>query len=187
MGPPVGAGAPRGCQFVGGVARLNRSAKPPRRTTRATSAGGIVIRIVDGQRQIVLGRRWRESDPATWTLPKGTPDPGERTEQTALREVTEETGLEVRIVERIGDVEYWFMQGGTRIHKVVHYFLMVATGGALERHDHEFDEVAWVGLSEAASIMSHESERRVVSDAAAAIERHFPLAAPTGHVVGRSA
>ena len=159
------------------MARLSGPAKPPRRTTRATSAGGIVIRLDGTRRQIVLGRRRRERDGATWTLPKGTPDPGERTEETALREVTEETGLEVAILERVGDVEYWFMQTGTRIHKIVHYFLMAATGGALERHDHEFDEVRWVDLTEAEQLMSHESERRVVAQAAAAIDRHFTVAA----------
>jgi 8-oxo-dGTP pyrophosphatase MutT (NUDIX family) len=162
------------------VARLSGPARPPRRTTRATSAGGIVIRVDDGRRQIVLGRRRRERDGATWTLPKGTPDPGEATEETALREVTEETGLEVAILERVGDVEYWFMQSGSRIHKTVHYFLMAATGGALELHDHEFDEVRWVDLSEAEALMSHESERRVVAAAAAAIDRQFPVVADAG-------
>jgi 8-oxo-dGTP pyrophosphatase MutT (NUDIX family) len=161
------------------VARLSGSARPPRRTTRATSAGGLVIRITAGRHQIVLGRRRRERDSATWTLPKGTPDPGERTEETAIREVTEETGLEVAILERVGDVEYWFMQAGTRIHKTVHYFLMTAVGGALERHDHEFDEVRWVDLAEAEQLMSHDSERRVVAEAGDAIDRHFPLAAET--------
>jgi 8-oxo-dGTP pyrophosphatase MutT (NUDIX family) len=122
----------------------------------------------------VLGRRRRERDGDTWTLPKGTPDPGERTEETALREVTEETGLEVVILEPVGDVEYWFMQTGTRIHKVVHYFLMRPIGGSLEQHDHEFDEVRWVDLTEAEQLMSHESERRVVAAARPAIDRHFP-------------
>ena len=159
------------------MARLSGPARPPRRTTRATSAGGLVIRIVDGRHQIVLGRRRRERDSATWTLPKGTPDAGERTEETAIREVTEETGLEVAILERVGDVEYWFMQSGTRIHKTVHYFLMTAVGGGLERHDDEFDEVRWVDLAEAEQVMSHDSERRVVAEATGAIDRHFPLAA----------
>jgi 8-oxo-dGTP pyrophosphatase MutT (NUDIX family) len=125
----------------------------------------------------VLGRRRRERDGDTWTLPKGTPDPGERTEETALREVTEETGLGVVILERVGDVEYWFMQTGTRIHKVVHYFLMRPIGGSLEQHDHEFDEVRWVDLTEAEQLMSHESERRVVAAAGPAIDRHFPTSA----------
>lgn len=170
------------------MARLSGPARPSRRTTRATSAGGIVIRIDDGRRQIVLGRRRRERDGATWTLPKGTPDPGEATEATALREVTEETGLEVAILERVGDVEYWFMQTGMRIHKIVHYFLMAANGGSLDRHDHEFDEVRWVDMSEAEVLMSHESERRVVAAAAAAIDRHFPMPAEApGMGAGRTA
>ena len=104
----------------------------------------------------MLGRRRRERDGATWSLPKGTPDAGETIEQTALREVTEETGLEVRILEPVGDIEYWFVQAGTRIHKTVHYFLMEPTGGELDRHDHEFDEVRWVDLAEAERLMSHE-------------------------------
>jgi 8-oxo-dGTP pyrophosphatase MutT (NUDIX family) len=170
------------------VARLSGPARPPRRTTRATSAGGIVIRVHEGRRQVVLGRRRRERDGATWTLPKGTPDPGERTEETALREVTEETGLEVVIRERVGDVEYWFMQAGTRIHKVVHYFLMTSIGGSLEDHDHEFDEVRWVDLAEAEQLMSHESERRVVAAAGPAIDRHFASSSePTGLGAGPSA
>ena len=61
----------------------------------------------------------------------------------------EETGLEVRIVRPFDDIAYTFVQGRTRIHKTVHYFLMVPTGGDLERHDHEFDEVRWIGFDEA--------------------------------------
>ena len=59
------------------------------------------------------------------------PDPGETSEQTALREVAEETGLEVRITGPLDSIEYWFVQSGTRIHKTVHYFLMEPVGGDL--------------------------------------------------------
>ena len=97
----------------------------------------------------MLGRRRRERDGETWSLPKGTPDGDETAEQTALREVAEETGLEVRIVAPVGRIEYCFVRGGRRIHKTVHYFLMEATGGDLADHDHEFDEVRWVDLAEA--------------------------------------
>ncbi len=68
------------------------------RTTRATSAGGVVVSAERDRPSLVVGMRRRGRDGVTWTLPKGTPDPGESTEQTALREVAEETGLEVRIV-----------------------------------------------------------------------------------------
>ncbi|MFL5776865.1 MAG: NUDIX domain-containing protein, partial [Chloroflexota bacterium] len=67
------------------------------RSSTATSAGGIVVRYKDDSPQLVVGSRRRDRDIVTWTLPKGTPDPGETREETALREVREETGLDVRI------------------------------------------------------------------------------------------
>ncbi len=134
----------------------------------ATSAGGIVIRFVEGAPQLVVGRRRRERDAVTWTLPKGTPHPGETTEQTATREVTEETGLLVEIVRAFDSIDYTFVQGGTRIHKTVHYFLMAPTGGDLARHDHEFEEVRWVGFDDAPGLLTFETERALVARAAAA-------------------
>ena len=115
--------------------------------------------------EIVLGRRVREKDGETWTLPKGTPNAGESIEETALREVNEETGLDVRIVEPVGAIEYFFVQGGTRIHKTVHYFLMEPLGGDLGRHDREFEEVRWVDLGEAEALMTFETERDIVARA----------------------
>ena len=153
-----------------GVARLRQAV--------ATSAGGIVVRFVDGTPQLVAGKRKRERDGVTWTLPKGTPNPGESTEQTALREVTEETGLDVRIVSPFDSIEYWFVQGRTRIHKTVHYFLMVPTGGDLARHDHEFAEVRWIGFDEAPTLLTFETERALVARAAvAANDGSFPTPA----------
>jgi 8-oxo-dGTP pyrophosphatase MutT (NUDIX family) len=136
------------------------------RTATATSAGGIVVRHEAGRPQLVVGSRRRERDSRTWTLPKGTPDPGETIEQTALREVAEETGLEVRITGPLRSIEYWFVQSGTRIHKTVHYFLMEPTGGSLDRHDREFDEVRWIGFDEAARMLTFETERDLVAHAA---------------------
>lgn len=142
----------------GAVARL--------RTATATSAGGIVVRHDGGRPQLVIGSRRRERDGRTWTLPKGTPNRGETTEQTALREVAEETGLEVRITGPLDSIEYWFVQSGTRIHKTVHYFLMEPTGGDLARHDREFDEVRWIDFIEAPSVLTFETERNLVARAA---------------------
>jgi len=122
-----------------------------------------------------MRRRERAGD--NWTLPKGTPNEGETTEQTALREVSEETGLEVRILEPVGAIEYWFVQDRVRIHKTVHYFLMAATGGDVARHDHEFDAVAWVALGDADGLMRHETEREIVARARPGIDRHWPLPA----------
>jgi 8-oxo-dGTP pyrophosphatase MutT (NUDIX family) len=131
----------------------------------ATSAGGIVYRFRDSIPQLVIGRRKRENS-HTWTLPKGTPNSGETLEQTALREVCEETGLTVRIVSPLDAIQYDFIQRGTRIHKTVHYFMMEPTGGGLEGHDHEFEEVRWVSFDDAANLLSFETERSLVALAA---------------------
>ncbi len=113
----------------------------------------------------MAGRRRRETS-GTWTLPKGTPEAGETTEETALREVAEETGLTVRILAPFDSIAYTFVQHGTRIHKTVHYFLMAPTGGDLARHDHEFDEVRWIPLAEAPGILTFETERALIARAA---------------------
>jgi 8-oxo-dGTP pyrophosphatase MutT (NUDIX family) len=146
------------------VARLRRAT--------AISAGGIVVRTIAGVPHLVAGRRRRERDGCyggSWTLPKGTPNPPETLEETALREVAEETGLEVRIVAPIDRIEYEFVQGGAKIHKTVHYWLMEPIGGDLARHDHEFDEVRWVSLADAPGLLTFETERALVERAAGMI------------------
>lgn len=142
---------------LGAVARLKGST--------ATSAGGIVVRYDADRPWLVVGSRRRERDGRTWTLPKGTPDEGETREQTALREVREETGLEVRITGPLDSIDYTFVQSGRRIHKTVHYFLMEPTGGDLAAHDHEFEEVRWIRFDEAASVLTFETERALVAEA----------------------
>lgn len=147
------------------MARVGNSPRRRTPTAEATSAGGIVIRRSAGGPEVLLGKRRRERDSVTWSLPKGTPDTGETREETALREVAEETGLCVRIVAPVGHIEYWFFQGGRRIHKTVHYFLMEATSGDLADHDQEFEEVRWVPLSEAETLMSFPTEREILARA----------------------
>ena len=152
------------------------------RAATATSAGGIVIRTERGRSSLVIGLRRRDGHRhgGTWTLPKGTPDPGETVEQTALREVQEETGLEVRIVGPLPSISYTFVQGGTRVSKTVHYFLMEPVGGDLGRHDHEFERVRWVPFDEAPNILTFETERGLVATAAAALGTEAALPAPAG-------
>jgi 8-oxo-dGTP pyrophosphatase MutT (NUDIX family) len=133
------------------------------RSALATSAGGIVVSAYRERPALVVGMRRRGRDSVTWTLPKGTPDPGESVEETALREVGEETGLEVRILERLPSIEYDFVQDGTRIHKTVHYFLMEPVGGDLSRHDAEFERVRWVPFDEAPGLLSFATERELVA------------------------
>jgi 8-oxo-dGTP pyrophosphatase MutT (NUDIX family) len=149
------------------------------RNTTATSAGGIVVRFQGDDPYLVVGSRRRDRDIVTWTLPKGTPNPGETREQTAIREVGEETGLEVRITGPLDSIEYWFVQRGVRIHKTVHYFLMEATGGDLGRHDQEFEAVRWISFADAQHTLTFETERALVARAAAAIAAPPPLVDPS--------
>jgi 8-oxo-dGTP pyrophosphatase MutT (NUDIX family) len=140
---------------------------PVLRTARATSAGGVVHRSLDGRTEIVIVHRRK---PLLWALPKGTPDSGETLEETALRETREETGLEVEIEAPVTSIRYFFVRGSTRFHKTVHFFLMRPIGGHLELHDEEFDEVRWAPMSEALALLTHPTERSVVERAAALIE-----------------
>jgi len=151
---------------------------PGLRTARATSAGGVVHRTEAGRAQIVLVHR---REPRLWALPKGTPDAGETLDETAIRETREETGLEVEIEEPISAITYFFVRGRTRFHKTVHFFLMRPVGGAVEEHDHEFDEVRWFQIEEALELMTHATERAVVLRAAELLAaRGDPVAAAAG-------
>ena len=136
------------------------------RAVELVSAGGVVLRKGrDGDEVVLCGRR----DPARWALPKGTPDPGETRAQTALREVREETGLDVEIVRRLDTIQYWFMRpsDGARCHKTVHYYLMAPTGGDTSRHDDEFDFVQWFPLAQAIETMTYPNEARIVEKSTA--------------------
>jgi 8-oxo-dGTP pyrophosphatase MutT (NUDIX family) len=139
------------------------------RTATATSAGGIVVRYEGTVPYLVVGMRRRDRDGVTWTLPKGTPHAGETREQTAIREVTEETGLAARIVQPLASIDYTFVQHGTRIHKSVHYFLMEPVGGDLSSHDHEFEDVRWIRFDEAPTLLTFDTERALVARAAAVL------------------
>jgi 8-oxo-dGTP pyrophosphatase MutT (NUDIX family) len=133
------------------------------RSALATSAGGIVVSANRERPSLVVGMRRRRRDTVTWTLPKGTPHRGETSEETALREVEEETGLQVKILEPVPSIEYDFVQSGTRIQKTVHYFLMAAVGGDLSLHDHEFERVRWVPFDEAQGLLTFPTERELVA------------------------
>ncbi len=125
------------------------------------SAGGVVHRFSEGRTEVVICRR---HSPPVWGLPKGTPEPGESREQTALREVSEETGLDVEVEAFIDSIDYWFAGygDGIRCHKTVLFYLMRSTGGDISRHDHEFEEVRWFPVDEAIDTVNYENEVRIL-------------------------
>lgn len=140
------------------------NARRPMRVRTAAAAGGVVLRSAEHGREVVLVGRTSDG---SWVFPKGTPSPGETREDTALREVREETGLDVRIVRPLGDMEYWFAAGGERVHKLVSFFLMEAIGGDPSRHDHEYDLVRWVSTGDARRILTFDTYRDVLDRALA--------------------
>jgi 8-oxo-dGTP pyrophosphatase MutT (NUDIX family) len=98
-------------------------------------------------------------------LPKGHPDGDETPEQAATREVREETGLEADLLEKLGDVRYWYQRGGRRVAKRVAFFLFEFRSGSLEDHDDEIIEAKWMALEQAVGELSHDGEREMVRKA----------------------
>lgn len=133
--------------------------------THAFSAGGVVFRQANtaGLIEVALVGRTRER---IWTLPKGTPNAGESREMTALREVREETGLDVRIIGEAGAIEYSFTHKGRVVKKRVFHYLMIAIGGSVAAHDHEYDEARWFPLEEAIQSLTYENEAAIVRQSA---------------------
>lgn len=133
------------------------------------SAGGIVYRLGEKGPEVVLCGRSAEG---LWGLPKGTPQDAETLEETAHREVREETGLDVRIERKVGEIEYWFTRAemGKRFHKRVHHYLLRAVGGDTANHDHEYEEVRWFPASEAVRRLTFPDEVEMLRKAVALLE-----------------
>jgi len=128
---------------------------------REFSAGGVVVRQMRG-REFVAVVRVRDEILA---LPKGHPDGDETSAQAAQREVREETGLEADLVERLGEVKYWYVRGGERVMKIVAFFLFRYRSGSVENHDHEVEEALWIPLDDAPRRLAYKGEREM-ADAA---------------------
>jgi 8-oxo-dGTP pyrophosphatase MutT (NUDIX family) len=136
---------------------------------REFSAGGVLVKRIRG-RPMVAAIRPGGRPPGVWALPKGNIDPGERPEETAVREVYEETGVRGRVVEKLGDVKYTYTRrDGTRVFKIVSFYLLRAGRGRIgeidERMRIEVDEARWLPLDEAPRLLSYGGERQLVRNA----------------------
>jgi 8-oxo-dGTP pyrophosphatase MutT (NUDIX family) len=127
------------------------------------SAGGVVVR--DGECVVIVPSRRAADGSKVLALPKGHPDGDETPLDAALREVREEAGVDTRVVEKLGDVRYWYQRKGRRIQKVVAFFLLEYVGGEVADHDHEVEDARWMPLAEAAEALTYEGEREMVARA----------------------
>lgn len=123
-------------------------------TVRA--AGGVPVRPGVSGPEVVLVHRRRYDD---WTLPKGKARPGETDEECALREVEEETGLRCALGRELPSTEYLDSRG--RRKRVRYWQLRVEAGEPTPRAG-EIDEVRWVSVSEAASLLTYPRDVRVI-------------------------
>lgn len=154
-------------------------APEPRSNVKVVSAGGLVFRETGDLIETLLCARVRpgyhgEDAPLTWRLPKGTPERGETVEQTARREVQEETGVHVNVLAPITSIRYFFVghDDGVRYDKTVYFYLMEPKGGSTSEHDAEFDVVEWCSYEEAVELLEYNNEREVLEAARSLIDSY---------------
>jgi 8-oxo-dGTP pyrophosphatase MutT (NUDIX family) len=136
---------------------------------REFSAGGVLVRLIRGVPHVAAIRP-RGKPQGVWALPKGNIDPGEVPDQTALREVLEETGVAGRLVGKLGDVRYTYTRGGgVRVFKIVSFYLLRAGRGRLgeieERMRMEVADARWLPLAEAPRLLAYGGEREMARKA----------------------
>ncbi len=128
---------------------------------REFSAGGVVVRRVEERPFVVVVRVRGE----ILALPKGHPNGEESAAAAARREVREETGVEAELVEKLGDIRYWYARGGKRVMKMVSFFLFRYRSGSVADHDHEVEEALWIPLDEAAGRLAYRGEQEMADSA----------------------
>ncbi len=132
------------------------------RTVKEVSAGGVIYRRNADDYEIALIHvRHR------WGLPKGHVEEGERDEEAALREVREETGLEGKLIRKLGEIRYSYRDktkgdDAVRINKRVHFFLLRYLKGDVRDHDHEADDARWFPIDQAFKLLKFATERKMV-------------------------
>ena len=145
-------------------------------TVEEISAGGVIVDTDNPNLPVAIIARLNRGGRLEWCLPKGHPEGRESNESAAVREISEETGIDGRILAPLGSIDYWFTVTGHRVHKTVHHYLLQAVGGELTIEndpDQEAVDVAWVPISELSRRLSFPNERRIADLAREVLPEHL--------------
>ncbi|HLJ88188.1 MAG TPA: NUDIX domain-containing protein [Candidatus Angelobacter sp.] len=150
---------------------------------REFSAGAVVLREVGGKWWIAVIEPTRASEPdtnrAVIALPKGNIDAGEKPEETAKREVLEETGIHAQMVAKLASTQYVYQRkwaNGEKVFKIVTFYLMKYRSGSIgeitEEMKHEVTRAYWLPLADAAAKLSYGGEKQMVAKVVEYLEQH---------------
>lgn len=131
------------------------------------SAGGLIVSRDNPQLVALISHRNRGGG-VDWCIPKGHVELGENYIQTAIREVKEETGIQGKVLEKIGEISYSFKIGPKRIRKTVHHYLLEQVDGELTFAGDptgEVLDVQWFEIASIDEVLAHENERKIAERA----------------------
>jgi 8-oxo-dGTP pyrophosphatase MutT (NUDIX family) len=141
------------------------------RNPTVTSAGGFIVSRQDDEWVTVLvGHK----TPTIWRVPKGMQNQGETIEETAIREVQEETGFLASIVTLVGIGRWTYKYGGIDWDETCYFFLMRLQEGNIVNHDAEFDQVAWFPLIDAHELLCYSVEKQMAQIAVQVLTSVLP-------------
>ncbi len=133
------------------------------------SAGGVVVKREASRTYVLLIKPHNRN---RWQLPKGTIDPGESPDVTAIREVREEGGVDARIMADLGPITFFYQMSGRKFVKTVDFFLMEYVSGSPANHDHEVDDSRWFPIEQAVKTVAFKTEQDLVARGLAWLRQH---------------
>lgn len=136
------------------------------------SSGGVLFRVSDGVFLVCLIAK---QEMRVWALPRGRVEGGETPEETALREVLEETGFSARVLEKLDEIHFYFYSHTDEklIHRIVHFFLMQCEDGEPAQLDQEVDMAKWYPINEAIRMLKYENEKEILRKARRVLKKKY--------------